>query len=40
LYATWYLIDRVPYMVYGEVVLPDGQIQRMTEVTINVPARP
>jgi hypothetical protein len=40
LYATWYLVDRVPYMVYGEVVLPDGQIQRMTEVTIELPARP
>jgi hypothetical protein len=34
LYATWYLVTQLPYMVYGEVVLPDGQIQRMTEVSI------
>jgi hypothetical protein len=34
LYATWYLLDVSPYMVYGEVVLANGQIQRMTEVEI------
>jgi hypothetical protein len=34
LYATWWLLDASPYMVYGEVVLPDGRIQRMTEVEI------
>ncbi|HYC52354.1 MAG TPA: hypothetical protein VEB19_14680 [Gemmatimonadaceae bacterium] len=34
LYANWYLLDRIPYMVYGEVMLPDGSVQRMTEVTI------
>jgi hypothetical protein len=34
LYATWYLLDESPYMVYGEVVLPDGRIQRMTEVEV------
>jgi hypothetical protein len=39
LYATWYLIDRAPYMVYGEVVLPDGQIQRMTEVPVGASER-
>jgi hypothetical protein len=34
LLATWYLLDRSPYMVYGEVPLPDGSVQRMTEVEI------
>lgn len=34
LLATWYLLEDSPYMVYGEVVLPNGQIQRMTEVAI------
>lgn len=34
LLATWYLIEKSPYMVYGEVPLPDGSIQRMTEVEI------
>jgi hypothetical protein len=34
LYATWYLLDKSPYMVYGEVPLANGQIQRMTEVEI------
>jgi hypothetical protein len=38
LLATWYLLDRSPYMVYGEVPLPDGTVQRMTEV--EVPASP
>jgi hypothetical protein len=32
--ATWYLLDESPYMVYGEVPLPNGQVQRMTEVAI------
>jgi hypothetical protein len=35
LYAAWYLLDRSPYMVYSEVVLPDGRIQRMTEVELS-----
>jgi hypothetical protein len=35
--ANWYLIDKSPYMVYGEVPLPDGSIQRMTEVEIPYP---
>jgi hypothetical protein len=30
--ANWYLLTESPYMVYGEVPLPDGRIQRMTEV--------
>jgi hypothetical protein len=34
LVATWYLLDKSPYMVYGEVPLPNGQIQRMSEVAI------
>jgi hypothetical protein len=34
LIATWWLIDKSPYMVYGEVPLPDGRMQRMTEVEI------
>jgi hypothetical protein len=32
LYANWYLLLESPYMVYGEVPLPDGRVQRMTEV--------
>lgn len=34
LYANWYLLLESPYMVYGEVPLPDGRIQRMTEVEV------
>ena len=37
LLATWYLLDKSPYMVYGEVPLPDGTIQRMTEIEIPAP---
>jgi hypothetical protein len=32
--ATWYLTRESPYMVYGEVPLADGNVQRMTEVPI------
>lgn len=32
--AYWYLLTESPYMVYGEVPLPDGRMQRMTEVAI------
>jgi hypothetical protein len=32
--ATWYLLDTSPYMVYGEVPLPNGQVQHMSEVAI------
>lgn len=39
LLATWYLTETSPYMVYGEVILPNGQIQRMSEVAIPAPAR-
>jgi hypothetical protein len=38
LLASWYLLTKSPYMVYGEVPLPDGRVQRMTEV--EVPLRP
>ena len=34
LLATWYLLDTSPYMVYGEVPLPNGQVQKMSEVAI------
>jgi hypothetical protein len=34
LVATWYLTEASPYMVYGEVPLPDGSVQRMSEVEI------
>ena len=39
LLATWYLTESTPYMVYGEVNLPNGQVQRMSEVAIPAPAR-
>ena len=38
LLATWYMTERSPYMVYGEVMLPNGQVQRMTEVEIPMSA--
>ena len=34
LLATWYLLDKSPYMVYGEMPLPNGQVRKMTEVEI------
>jgi hypothetical protein len=34
LLATWYLLETSPYMVYGEVPLPNGQTQRMSEIAI------
>ena len=34
LLATWYMTEKSPYMVYGEVMLPTGRVQRMTEVEI------
>lgn len=39
LFANWYLLLESPYMVYGEVPLPDGRVQRMTEeeVPLRVP---
>lgn len=32
--ATWYLLSEAPYMVYGEIPLADGRVQRMTEVLV------
>lgn len=37
--ATWYLTETSPYMVYGEVPLPDGQVQRMSEVALPMTGR-
>ncbi len=37
LLATWWLVEESPSMVYGEVTLPDGRIQRMSEVAIPTP---
>lgn len=39
LLATWYLLDRSPYMVYGEAIRADGRIQYMSEVEIPGPTR-
>lgn len=33
--ANWYLTEESPYMVYAEVALPDGQVQRMTGVSLD-----
>lgn len=33
--ANWYLTEESPYMVYAEVALPDGQMQRMTGVSLD-----
>lgn len=35
LVATWYLTEESPYMVYAEVPLPNGQVQRMTGVSLD-----
>ncbi len=37
--ATWWRLDTPPYMVYGEVPLPDGRIQKLSEVELPVPMR-
>ena len=37
--ATWWLLDKSPYMVYGEVPLANGSIQKMSEVEIP-PSKP
>jgi hypothetical protein len=36
LLATWYLMDKSPYMVYGEVPGADGSIDRFTEVELPI----
>ena len=35
LVATWYLTEQSPYMVYAEVPLANGQVQRMTGVALD-----
>lgn len=40
LLATWYLLEKSPYMVYGEVITPGGQVRRMTEVEIPMTTAP
>lgn len=37
--AAWYLTLESPYMVYGEVPLPNGGVQRMTEVALPMGGR-
>jgi hypothetical protein len=32
--STWWLLDKSPYMVYGETIGANGEIRRMTEVEI------
>lgn len=32
--ATWFLVDRSPYMVAGESYLPNGQVQKFLEVAL------
>lgn len=34
MYATWWLLDHSPYMVYGEVIRPDGSLQKISEVEV------
>jgi hypothetical protein len=34
LLAIWYLVEESPYMVAGDVFLPDGRVRKMTEVAI------
>ena len=34
LMAVWYLVEGSPYMVGGEVFLPNGQVQKMTEIAL------
>ncbi|HYD54829.1 MAG TPA: hypothetical protein VEA99_19500, partial [Gemmatimonadaceae bacterium] len=37
--STWWLLDRSPYMVYGETIGPNGEVRRMTEVETPAGAR-
>jgi hypothetical protein len=34
LMAVWYLVEEPPYMVAGEAYLPDGRVQKFTEVVL------
>lgn len=40
LLASWYLLDKSPYMVFGEVPMADGTVQRMSEVEVPMPKKP
>ena len=35
LVATWYLTEQSPYMVFAEIPLPNGQVQRITGVSLD-----
>jgi hypothetical protein len=37
--ATWYVVAAPPYVIHGEVRLPDGQSVRMTKVSIPMPSQ-
>lgn len=34
LLAAWYLVEESPYMVAGDVFMPDGRVRKMTEVAL------
>lgn len=34
LLATWFMVDKSPYMVAGEVIQPNGQVRYMTEIAL------
>ena len=34
LLAVWYLLDESPYMVAGDVFLPNGDVRKMTEIEL------
>ena len=34
LLAVWYLLEESPYMVAGEAYLPNGNVQKMTEIAL------
>lgn len=37
--STWWLLDRSPYMVYGETTGPNGEVRRMSEIEIPMEKR-
>ena len=34
LLSVWYLLDKSPYMVAGEVYMPNGDVRKMTEIEL------
>jgi hypothetical protein len=34
LLAAWYLVEESPYMVAGDVFMPNGRVRKMTEVAL------